>query len=371
MNLAARWNGLLKGGTKYGAIGLEISLTEIHVAQLSRGADGLRLCAFGSSNHGSNPESVWQDEKHFRSLVRGALKEHGCRGNRVIAALPASLARVMPVSYQPQAGESDAAAIASLLKDRIGSEAEDFVIDYMPVDTLAQGKTKLALVALCREETIIGFLNALSSAGLSVEALEIGPIAIQRLIKAQQADLPAQNTLVVNCGRQKTYLTLLADQRLLADDEISFGEDNLLERLASSLDIEAKLARKLALDANLDPSTEHANGDAGEMHRAVREIVRPEFKRLASEIERGLIYASSESRGSRRSCVYLLGSFARWPGAGRLLESLMSIPVTVVPSPVTAFGDDRQIVGPEYAVATGLALHGLDDLIASKGAQAA
>ncbi len=204
MDLAARWNGLLNGGTKYGAIGLEISLTEIHMAQLSRNRDGLRLSAYGSCAHNSSPESIWQDSKRFRALVRAALKEHGCRGRQVVAALPASLARVMPVSYQPRAGETDAAAIASLLNERIGSEADDFVVDYMPVDTLAQGKTKLALVALCREETIVGFLDALSSAGLDVVALEIGPIAIQRLIRAQLADLPAQNTLVVNCGRQKS-----------------------------------------------------------------------------------------------------------------------------------------------------------------------
>lgn len=356
MNRIARWNGLLKGSTKYGAIGLEISLTEIHLAQLSHSSDGLRLCAFGSTEHLGNPETLWQDHKAFRSLIRRALKQHGCHGRKIIAALPSSLARVMPISYQPRAGESDEAAIASLLSERIGSEADDFVVDYMPVDTLAQGKTKLALVALCREETILGFLDALTSAGLDPTALEIGPIAIQRLIKMQLADLPPQNTMVANCGRKKSYLTLLADQRLLADDEIAFGEDSLLERLSASLDIDAELAQKLAFEANLDPNTDDSE-DVNGIRSSINEIIRPEFSRLAQEIERGLVYASSESRGSRRSCVYLLGSIARWPGADKLLESMLNIPVSVVPSPVAAFGDDKRVIGPELAVATGLALH--------------
>lgn len=357
MDRLARWNGLLKGGTQYGAIGLEISLQKIHLAQLSQTHDGLRLCAFGSFDHGGNPENVWQDQREFRSRLRTALKSNHCRGKKVVAALPASLARVMPISYQPRSGESDEAAIASLLSERIGSEAEDFLVDYMPVDTLAQGNTKLALVALCREETIMGFLNALTHAGLEVVALEIGPIAIQRLITVQLADLPPQNTIVANCGRKKSYLTLLADQRLLADDEIMFGEDSLLDRLSESLDIDSTLAQKLALDANLDPSIPKQTNDPNDIRGAINEIIRPEFARLAQEIERGLVYASSESRGSRRSCVYLLGSIARWPGADKLLESMLKIPVSVVPSPVSAFGDDQRVIGPELAVATGLALH--------------
>ena len=368
MNLQARWNGLLRGRSMHGVIGLEISLSQIHMAQLSCNNGQLSLSASMSLDHGSNPTEVWQDKGQFRQLMLAARKGGEFRGRQIVAALPSSLVRVMPVSYEPAAGESDDESIAKLLSERIGSDADNFVVDYMPVHTLQKSRTRLALVALCREETVVAYLDALTHAGCEVVALEIGPIAIHRLINTVMADLPPQNTLVVNCGRQCSYLTLVADNRLLADDEIGFGEDAIVNALCSSLDIDPALALKMIVDTALDPKASDEENDAG---RWISEIIYPEFQRLASEIERGLVYANSESRGSRRSSVYLLGGIARWRGADRLLQSILGVPVAIVPSPLALFGQPDAESAPELAVATGLALHSFDNVSPTSASNAA
>jgi len=357
MILPARWNGLLKRRSPPGAIGLEISLTQLHLAQLSKVGNELRLSAHCSIEHHSEPGTVWKTGKEFSELVQRSLKLGGFRGKAVVAALPALLTRVMPVSYQTTQGESDSESISRLVVERIGDDAESMVIDYVPVETLQRTGTKLALVALCREDTVTEFLDALRSAGLNTLALEIGPIAIQRLINSIMQDLPAQNTLIVNCGREKSYLTLMADSRLLADDEINFGEYGIIDSLCKSLEIDPQLAMQMMAETSLDPERPGESSAQADSANWISEIVYPEFEKLAKEIERGLVYANSESRGSRRSSVYLLGSIARWNGAGRLLQSIIGVPVSLAPSPLSLFGQESKDNAPELAVATGLALH--------------
>ncbi|MDH3642141.1 MAG: pilus assembly protein PilM, partial [Gammaproteobacteria bacterium] len=255
---------------------------------------------------------------------------------------------------------------AQLMRERIGDGISEFVIDYMPVQTLYKGREKLALVAICREETVVSFLELLRKSGLSVSALEIGPIAIRRLIASVQALAPPQNTLVVNCGRDKSYLTLMSDNRLLADDEVDFGEDTVLEKISNALDMPRELAIDLVRKVNLDPAVTEPDPELARNADALTEIVKPELGRLVQEIQRGLVFAASESRGTRANQVYLLGSMARWPGTAELLASLADTPVATVPSPLTLFppahGERTEGPAPELAVATGLALRAFMDL---------
>ena len=351
-----------------GDIGLELALEELHMVQLSRVGESLAVNAHAAVRYPEDAPAVLENAKQFAGLIKQALKQGKFRGRRVVAAMPASATQVMPVSYQSSSQQSDDAAIAALMRERIGDEISEFVIDYMPVQTLYQGREKLALVAICREETVVGFLEMLRKSGLKVAALEIGPIAIRRLIASMQVPGSPQNTLVVNCGRDKSYLTLMSDNRLLADDEVDFGEDTVLEKISEALDVSPELAVELVKNVSLDPAASEADPEVVRNRGALTAIVKPELRRLVQEIQRGLAFATSESRGARTDQVFLLGSMARWPGTAELLASLADTPVATIPSPLTLFPPVANAgsappaeSGPEFAVATGLALRGFMD----------
>lgn len=413
---------------RYGPIGLELSLDALHMVQMrhidadsssvldSEQARKTQLQAFSSTAYppfevspshwvaqtgstsetrptaDSSPEAasesasapkadrvaaLCRDKKTLKSLVSQALDEADFRGRQVVAAMPASLVTVMPISYQLRPGQSDDSAIAALMAERLGEEANELVIDFMPVQTLAdsatdiaqgdtepdaaaqaekerQARERLALVAVCRQESVLSFADNLNYAGLDVVAIEIGPIAIRRLVVALQAQKPAQNTLVLNCGRKQSYLTVIADDRLLADDQISVGELDFFDEVARRLELPDDLAQRLVSTSELAP------GSGDESARMLVEIIKPLLRKMVREIERGLVYAGSESRGTRHNQIYLLGSLARWQGAAALLESMVNVPVSVIPDPCSAFGGDTEMGSPELAVATGLALKATD-----------
>lgn len=355
----ARALGALHRERNHGDIGLELSLEELHMVQLCRKGEGLEVNAYANVRYPTDAAGLLGDADAFARVVKQGLKQGRFVGRRVVAAMPASSTQVMPVSYQAS-GRGDDAAIAQLMRERIGDGISEFVIDYMPVQTLYQGREKLALVAICREETVVHFLELLRKSGLRVAALEIGPIAIRRLIATLQAIGSPQNSLVVNCGRDKSYLTLMSDNRLLADDEVDFGEETVLDKICKTLDMPRELAVDLVHKVSLDPAAVESDPELARNADALIEIVKPELSRLVQEIQRGLIFAASESRGTRPNQVYLLGSMARWPGTAELLASLADTPVSNVPSPLTLFPspdvERADEPAPELAVATGLAL---------------
>ena len=90
-------------------------------------------------------------------------------------------------------------------------------------------------------------------------------------------------------------------------------------------------------------------------------MTRPQFVKLCAELQRAVMFASSETRGGAVGQVLLMGSIARWPGADALLRSLVELPVTV-PQPLACVpglvGSDTGQRRPELVVAAGLALRG-------------
>ena len=343
-----------------GEIGLEFALEELQIVQLRTDSTGLHVQAHATIPYGVDLSELLGDPKRFRDLVRAGLALGKFKGRSAVACMPASYTQVMPVSFQRSSSQHDDEAIARLMEERIGNGIAEFVIDYMPVQTLYEGKERLALVAICREEAVINFLELLRQSGLSVSALEIGPIAIRRLVAALQRKGHPRNILVVTCGREKSYLSLVSGDRLLADDEVDFGEGPLLQSICSRLDMTPEVASDLVHAIDLDPRKTRDDPDDARNAAALIEIIKPQFTRLASDIQRSLVFAQSESRGAPTNQVYLLGSIARWPGAAELLASVTEAKVAAMPSPLQLFSSpdapDPPDSAPELAVATGLAL---------------
>jgi len=109
-----------------------------------------------------------------------------------------------------------------------------------------------------------------------------------------------------------------------------------------------------------------AGGSEIDVASTLQEIIKPMLQGLTEEINRVLVYTASQTHGEPVSRIYLMGSLARWQGMDGLLNSLVRLPVETIPDPLKAFGGSKNPAGgrpprPEIAVATGLALNGLDE----------
>lgn len=362
INTARRSNS-----TRIGSIGLDCSLTELHLVQLKVNADGrISLHAMASIPYQESRETLLAAPKKMRSLIQQALKADRFQGKQVVTTLPASDVRIIPVSYHVEEGQSDEAALLSLLAERIDEDLREFVIDYLPVRSGTSSAGRLAIVALARRETVIGYLEVLRKAGLEARQIEIGPAAIRRLVSTLGPRDQHENVLAINFGRHASYITVVSGARLLLDQEVRFGEISLLENIAGELDMPVEAVRVLLENNSIAPAPLPVRGSGSEIDIAatLQEIIKPMLRVLTEEVNRVLVYIASQTRGEPVSRIYLMGSLARWQGMDGLLNSLVKLPVETIPDPLKAFYNEDNPSGgrrprPEIAVATGLALNGI------------
>lgn len=349
-----------------GPIGIDLALNQMHLVQLTSSKNNISVQAHASVNYPLTRSAVFDSDTALTPLLRDALRAGSFSGKKAVVALPAGAFRTMSVSYQLTSGQSEAKTLANLMRDRLDGDLSDYVIDYIPVRTLTRDSERMALVAACPRDTVIRYLNAIQRAGLDVDALEIGPLSIRRLVGALPEMAADDNVVVVNTGTAMTYITVLAGRRLLSDQEFRFGEDVLIGRLTESLNMSPIDARRLVMRTGLEAlsrsdQVSQALNESG-IFNTLLEIIKPDLMRLVTEIERAVLFTSSETRGGRVSRIYLVGALTRWRGVATALNNILGLEVSNLRAPLGSFNfEDDSGGSPEMVVAAGLALRGLID----------
>ncbi len=374
MSALAKAAGLFRPNNserRIGPIGVDFALESLQLVQLeSAGGQSPTVFARATVPYDVPRHDILLDPQLFTKVVKQGLAEDGFHGRNAVMAVPTGLFRTLSINYQTGPDHDDAAAILRIMQHRLDGELSDFVLDYLPVKSRSKNDEKLALVAVSEREPVIALLEAARKAKLEVDALEIGPVAISRLVSAMAmaTSTDKSNVLVINSGRQASYLTLISGDDLLFDQQVSFGENELVHQLADTLDMSDSMARDLVLRTGIAPNDDPSATDIDDagLLRTMAQIVKPQFMRLVEEIKRVCLYAAAETRGGAVTQVYLLGSIARWPGSDGLLGSMIDLKIAKIPDPLAPFAEisDATIVqapvsAPEIAVATGLALKGL------------
>ena len=355
----------------YGRIGVYFMQGQVHLVQLKRLADGgTGLHARVSMAYPGSRSELMDSPAAFRKLLRRALRAGGFHGRHAVSAMPAEQLRIMSVSYPANAAGSESASIVKLMADRLEGQVSDYVIDYVGIRLSSRDGERLALVAASRLEHVTRYLENLRCAGLQVDFLEIGPLAIKRLIESGPAINRKNNVVVVNVGDTESHLTTVLGRRLLADQMVQFGESVILGAIARTLNLTLDVARELVLTHGLDPVRKKSTlGDSsfdGGVAATLVEIVRPEFLKLLREIDRAFLFADSESHGGAGKTVFLVGAMALWPGAITLLSTLARMPIESLSRRQMPFANDSASVATlndqqaaEISTAVGLALRGM------------
>lgn len=354
-----------------GPIGVYLTEEHLHLVQIERRAEGgIVLRSHESLRYPGSRRELLASNAAISKLIRRALRDGNFTGRKVVSAMPPEQVRVMSVSYPAKAANSAANNIAKLMADRVEGALTDYVVDYVPTRTVSRDGDRLALVAVSRLEHANAYLDCLESAGLHVDFLEIGSLAIQRLIEFRSAANEFENLIIVNDGEATSHLTTISGNRLLADQEIGFSVERVLSAIAEPLELSISVARDLVLTNGLDPARTvddsiDSNFDA-EVARTLVQIVRPEFMKLVREIDRALLFAESESQGEGEKKILIVGEIAQWPGVAALLRSLTNLRVEKLGLNHMPFATDSALVGnlddrqaAEMSTAVGLALRGM------------
>lgn len=361
-----------KAATITGSIGLDLRLEDIQLVQLEQ-QDGAKLSirALASLPYSVSRSELLSTPKMLKTLLQKALKEGDFQGKQIISTLPSDDVKIMPLNYFNNSQDVEI-TILELLSDRIDGEINDYVIDYIPIRSNSKEEEQLVLVALAKREVVLRYLDVFNKAGVEVQALDVGPAAIARLVSAMSSIQDPETVLVINFGNWHTYLTMISGRRLLYDQRVDLGEDGLLQHISSTLDIPKDETRNLVLKHGFYPvngAKEDSSSEAySDISNTLHEIVKPYFLKLVDEINRVMIFTASQTRGMPAGKVYLFGSVARWHGTDKVLNTMLEIPVCQIYVDYQQLFQDTNnddLISPsksvpEMAIATGLALRGMN-----------
>jgi len=375
--MRARLGALFKragSGAAARPIGADFAATRLNLVQAEPDGQHWKLRAAASLAYPMAREALLAHPRELARFVDAALAQAPFQGRRVVSALAPADVRILPLTVQLAAGQSEAQAVARAAAEQLGERAPQHVIDYYQVRGADQeGGERQVLVAAAPKERVLAYLATLERARLTPMALDIGPAAIGRLLAALHGSDVGQSVALLNFGAARSYLTVIWGRRLMLDRELAFGEDMLAGAVAGALDLPPETAASLlrehgigaratAPDASADGMKGDMNGAHGELRRAIRAILHPACQALADELAHTQVYVASRTRGSSISRLYLNGSLARYPDIGSRIAELIDVPVHLL-DPFDAFpgaapSSATLQAGSAIALATGLALRG-------------
>lgn len=360
---------LLPGAGKGFAIGLEMGPDRLNMVQMELVAGRPCIRAIASLPYPCPREELQQHPQRLKLLLKQAYARLPFRGRRVVSCLPADQIKIITVSYRCGEGQADATAIVAELRERLKGDLDGMVVDFMPLrhDETDAGKRD-ALVALAPRDKVMAYLGMLTGAGLEVDALDVGPAALARLVSHAGAlstpEFPRfPNVLLVNFGADSSFLTVIWGRRLMLDRAVEFSENRMFSCLKQVLDMPEELAIRLLYEKNAQLSIE--NGSPDEVGQMVAEVLKPEIAPLLQEINKTLVYMASRTRGKSVDQIYLSGRAACYPGILNFLREKLKVPVEIL-DPVAVFASKHGHPHEEglgtvagIALTTGLALRGV------------
>lgn len=355
-------------------IGFDLGLEKLNMVQVDKVAGQTKIHAALSDYHDASYETLLAEPEKMKALIKRSLEKMPFIGREVVSSMPNSKLQLLFLNYPCKSGQSEQEALLAALKNQLDKDLNDFVIDFMPIKpTNHILHQRMALVALARRPDVEDYLDLLKSCGLKVAALEIGPIAIRRLITAMSNGNDSKKVLAINFGTQKSFLTVLWNGDILLDRELNFGLDTVVNALARTLEIDHKTALRMlhyyglaeqSMDSQDPPEAPVQDEINMNFKEIINDILHPIFSQLADQIREVLVYIASETRGGAVELIYLMGSVARLKGGEKIIGKLISIPVMPL-NPFYGFAVDDGLdcyddLGPlsGIAVATGLALRG-------------
>lgn len=358
------------GMLRTGPIGLDFGTESIKIVQTDFTKEGPRVRSAVSLPYPTNKDAFYASSGELKKVIRKAREDGSFKGRRAVVAMPPNKIQFISLEYKYTPGEDVDRAVIEAIKERFGDSINNSVIDYLHIRPEHKEQVdRTALVAVAEQKSVIEFLNYLNKAGLNVDRLEIGPVAINRLISAMH---PAQNDkviLAINFGLERSYATVLWGRRLLLDRSLSFGLNGAVQQVADALDVSGDDARSLLERHGVEATKNIISGDdmfeAG-ISDSLTDILKPALLDFSAELKRLMLYVASRTRGRNVHQAYIFGSAAAWPGIDKLLTETTGLPIETT-RPFYGLSSSHQAESIDdysnlrgIAVATGLSLSGSD-----------
>lgn len=321
-------------------IGLDIGSKKIKLVELTKKKNGFELIKFGSllTPPGMLEGGVILDPEVLGKEMEPMVKELKLKGKAVVSAVSGqqvyTRALVMPAMPMGELRE----AVYYQATGFLPIPVEEAVIDIFPLRDFEdeEGKQTEVFFVAVRKEQVENLDASCQIAGLKLAAVEIEPLAIQRILKGQD-ELRVKGYL--NIGASRSYFSVFVEGLLVYYRSLAFGCSAFYETSGMNNTLSGLDEVEIAPDNQYD--------------YLVKDIL--------AEVSRSAEYYTMQYAYEKIEKILICGGGSRLRGLDQRLADYMGYVVEIA-NPLTDLGktnnlnlDEENELRHDFVVALGLA----------------
>jgi type IV pilus assembly protein PilM len=377
------------------AIGLEVGTSALKVVELRSGnPPSLGALALRPMPPGLIQDDQVTDQQGLADEIKALLTDAGITSRHVVTAVSNQQVITRNI-HIPKMPLSELDQVIKWEAERyIPFPIDEVVLDYFvldnPADVAADGQLEVVIVA-ARLDLVGQQVEYLTLAGLEPVIVEIKPFSLLRSLRGSLlGEHLTRSTLsgssftesnevgvVVEIAASNSTITLVRGDRVLMNRNISVSGDDFTAALQRSFGLDFDSAEEVKLDYGTvsiptEDEEELLNFDARREQFSparVYEALRPVLVDLTTEVRRSLEFFRVQAGDAHINRVLLSGGGAKLRGLPDAIADALGFRVELADPWLTLLVNESRFdtqylasVGPEFAVALGLALRGVQGI---------
>ncbi len=296
-----------------------------------------------------------ENQAEVSEAIERGIKICGSKLKHAVVAVPSSAVITKRLEISNVFAEME-------LEEQVKIEADQFIpyaLDEVALDFEVVGPVENhstlneVLLVACRREDVANREDAVNSAQLQCEIVDVDTFAVERLLPLLDPAEPGSLVGLVDVGAATLTLNVFRDGKIVYNREQAFGGNELTNAIHQQYGIEVPEVEQKLRTGELD-------------EEIVEMLVMPFRQSVVQQVSRALQFFYSSGAQSQLSALYVAGGTAGLEGLAGLMEEEIGVPSKLLNPFVnirvgSRLNQDRLVKdAPMLAKACGLALRSFD-----------
>jgi type IV pilus assembly protein PilM len=347
-------------GKKDSLVGLDIGSRSVKVAEITETKNGRKLRRFGMADipPGAIEDGAISDTETVVQVIRQLLKSANIKATNVALSIGGYSVIIKKINVQTMPEEQLQETIHFEAEQYIPFDISDVNLDFQLLGEVENNPSQMSVfLVAAKKEMVNDYINLATLVGLTPCIVDVEAFALQNIFEANY-DIQGENVALIDIGASKTSLNILKDNSSVFMRDVALGCIQINQKIMSMLDCSYDQAELIKFG---EPSKKLS---ADELKQIISAVVTD----WCTEIRRALDFFYTNYPDDPIKRIILSGGGANIAEFRQLLASESAAQVETL-NPFNGVVVDEKSFDPEYirqigpqaAIAMGLALRRVDD----------
>ena len=347
-------------GKKDSLIGLDIGSRSVKVAEITETKNGRKLRRFGMADipPGAIEDGAISDTETVAQVIRQLLKSASIKATNVALSIGGYSVIIKKINVQTMPEEQLQETIHFEAEQYIPFDISDVNLDFQLLGEVENNPSQMSVfLVAAKKEMVNDYINLATLVGLTPCIVDVEAFALQNIFEANY-DIQGENVALIDIGASKTSLNILKDNSSVFMRDVALGCIQINQKIMSMLDCSYDQAELIKFG---EPSNKLS---ADELKQIISAVVTD----WCTEIRRALDFFYTNYPDDPIKRIILSGGGANIAEFRQLLASESAAQVETLNPFSGVIVDEKSFdpeyirqIGPQAAIAMGLALRRVDD----------